>query len=174
MGQTITEKIFSHHVGKKVYADDIVECDIDMVIGNDITTPISIKEFEKVGAKKLAKPKNFAIVMDHFIPAKDIASANQARISRDFALKHDLEYFFDERDMGIEHALMPEKGLVVSGDVIIGADSHIHTNDRQRNFIISLTISTYYFCIVQSVIFLQIIHSYHNPYRIYNIEGYHA
>lgn len=128
MGQTITEKIFSHHVGKKVYADDIVECDIDMVIGNDITTPISIKEFEKVGAKKLAKPKNFAIVMDHFIPAKDIASANQARISRDFALKHDLEYFFDERDMGIEHALMPEKGLVVSGDVIIGADSHTCTH----------------------------------------------
>lgn len=128
MAQTITEKIFSQHVGREVYADDIIECDIDMVIGNDITTPISIKEFEKVGATKLARPKNFSIVMDHFIPAKDIASANQARISRDFALKHDLEYFFDERDMGIEHALMPEKGLVVSGDVIIGADSHTCTH----------------------------------------------
>lgn len=128
MGLSITEKIFSHHVGREVYADEIIECDIDMVIGNDITTPISIKEFEKVGAKKLAKPKNFSIVMDHFIPAKDIASANQARISRDFALKHDLDYFFDERDMGIEHALMPEKGLVVSGDVIIGADSHTCTH----------------------------------------------
>lgn len=128
MPQTITEKIFSHHIGRKAYADEIVESDIDMVIGNDITTPISIKEFENVGAKKLAKPNNFSIVMDHFIPAKDIASANQARISRDFALKHDLQYFFDERDMGIEHALMPEKGLVVSGDVIIGADSHTCTH----------------------------------------------
>ncbi|RDU73740.1 3-isopropylmalate dehydratase large subunit [Helicobacter aurati] len=128
MPQTITEKIFSYHIGRKVYADEIVESDIDMVIGNDITTPISIREFENVGAKKLAKPNNFSIVMDHFIPAKDIASANQARISRDFALKHDLQYFFDERDMGIEHALMPEKGLVVSGDVIIGADSHTCTH----------------------------------------------
>lgn len=126
--QTITEKIFSHHIGRKAYADEIIECDIDMVIGNDITTPISIKEFEKVGATRLAKPDNFSIVMDHFIPAKDIASANQARISRDFALKHDLKNFFDERDMGIEHALMPEKGLVVSGDVIIGADSHTCTH----------------------------------------------
>ncbi|MWV69255.1 homoaconitate hydratase family protein [Helicobacter saguini] len=126
--QTITEKIFSHHIGRKAYADEIIECNIDMVIGNDITTPISIKEFEKVGAVRLARPDNFSIVMDHFIPAKDIASANQARISRDFALKHNLKNFFDERDMGIEHALMPEKGLVVSGDVIIGADSHTCTH----------------------------------------------
>ncbi|WP_337191091.1 3-isopropylmalate dehydratase large subunit [Helicobacter saguini] len=124
----MTEKIFSHHIGRKAYADEIIECNIDMVIGNDITTPISIKEFEKVGAVRLARPDNFSIVMDHFIPAKDIASANQARISRDFALKHNLKNFFDERDMGIEHALMPEKGLVVSGDVIIGADSHTCTH----------------------------------------------
>ena len=128
MPQTITEKIFSHLLGRLAFADEIVDCEIDMVIGNDITTPISIREFEKVGAKKLARPDNFALVMDHFIPAKDIASANQARISRDFALKQDLKYFFDERDMGIEHALMPEKGLVVSGDVIIGADSHTCTH----------------------------------------------
>jgi len=128
MGQTITEKIFSEHVGKKVYANEIVRSPIDMVIGNDITTPISIKAFNESGATKLANPDGFSIVLDHFIPAKDIASANQARISRDFASKHNLKYFFDEKDMGIEHALLPEKGLVLPGDVIIGADSHTCTH----------------------------------------------
>ena len=128
MGQTITEKIFSEHVGKTVYAGEIVRSPIDMVIGNDITTPISIKAFEESGAKTLANPDGFSIVLDHFIPAKDIASANQARISRDFAAKHNLKNFFDEKDMGIEHALLPEKGLVLPGDVIIGADSHTCTH----------------------------------------------
>jgi len=128
MAQTITEKIFSQHVGREVFAGEIIRCDIDMVIGNDITTPISIKAFEDSGAKKLANPDGFSIVLDHFIPAKDIASANQARISRDFAKKHNLKNFFDEKDMGIEHALLPEKGLVVPGDVIIGADSHTCTH----------------------------------------------
>lgn len=128
MKQTITEKIFSEHVGKEVFAGQIVESNIDMVIGNDITTPISIKAFRQSGAKKLANPKGFAIVMDHYIPAKDIMSANQAKISRDFAYEHDLPNFFDEKDMGIEHALIPEKGLVVPGDVIIGADSHTCTH----------------------------------------------
>jgi len=128
MAQTITEKIFSEHVGKKVYAGEIVRSPIDMVIGNDITTPISIKAFEDSGAESLANPDGFSIVLDHFIPAKDIASANQARISRDFAKKHQLKNFFDEKDMGIEHALLPEKGLVVPGDVIIGADSHTCTH----------------------------------------------
>lgn len=128
MGQTITEKIFSEHVGKAVYAGEIVRSPIDMVIGNDITTPISIHAFEKSGATALANPDGFSIVLDHFIPAKDIASANQARISRDFAKAHRLKNFFDEKDMGIEHALLPEKGLVVPGDVIIGADSHTCTH----------------------------------------------
>ncbi|HIP60008.1 MAG TPA: 3-isopropylmalate dehydratase large subunit [Campylobacterales bacterium] len=128
MGQTITEKIFSEHVGREVKAGEIIRSDIDMVIGNDITTPISIRAFEESGATKLAKPDNFSIVMDHFIPAKDIASANQAKISREFAYKHDLKLFFDEKDMGIEHALLPEKGLVIPGDVIIGADSHTCTH----------------------------------------------
>lgn len=128
MHQTITEKIFSQHVGKAVYAGEIIRCPIDMVIGNDITTPISIKAFEDSGATELANPEGFSLVLDHFIPAKDIASANQARISRDFAKKYQLKYFFDEKDMGIEHALLPEKGLIVPGDVIIGADSHTCTH----------------------------------------------
>ena len=128
MGQTITEKIFSDHVGRPVFAGEIIKSKIDMVIGNDITTPISIHAFEQSGATKLANPDGFSIVMDHFIPAKDIASANQAKISREFAYKHNLKHYFDEKDMGIEHALLPEKGLVVPGDVIIGADSHTCTH----------------------------------------------
>jgi len=128
MSQTITEKIFSEHAGKDVHAGEIVRVPIDMTIGNDITTPISIKAFEESGSTQLANPDGFAIVMDHYIPAKDIASANQAKISREFAYKHDLKYFFDEKDMGIEHALLPEKGLVIPGDVIIGADSHTCTH----------------------------------------------
>lgn len=134
MKQTITEKIFSDHVSREVFANEIVESDIDMVIGNDITTPISIKQFEKSGAKKLANSDGFCIVMDHYIPAKDIMSANQAKISREFAYKHDLKHFFDEKDMGIEHALLPEKGLVVPGDVIIGADSHTCTHGALGSF----------------------------------------
>ncbi|MDR0579111.1 MAG: 3-isopropylmalate dehydratase large subunit, partial [Campylobacteraceae bacterium] len=100
MAQTITEKIFSSHVKKDVYADDIIESKIDMVIGNDITTPISIRAFEESGALNLANPDGFSIVMDHYIPAKDIASANQAKISREFAYKHNLKHYFDEKDMG--------------------------------------------------------------------------
>jgi 3-isopropylmalate/(R)-2-methylmalate dehydratase large subunit len=128
MGQTITEKIFSAHARSTAYAGEIVKVDVDMTIGNDITTPISIRAFNESGAKKLANPDGFSIVLDHFIPAKDIASANQAKISREFAYEHNMKNFFDEKDMGIEHALLPEKGLVVPGDVIIGADSHTCTH----------------------------------------------
>jgi 3-isopropylmalate/(R)-2-methylmalate dehydratase large subunit len=128
MGQTITEKIFSEHAERNVEAGEIVRVNIDMIIGNDITTPISIRAFEESGVKEMARPDSFCIVMDHYIPAKDIASANQAKISREFAYKHNMKYFFDEKDMGIEHALLPEKGLVIPGDVIIGADSHTCTH----------------------------------------------
>lgn len=128
MAQSITEKIFSNHIGREAKIGEIIECDIDMVIGNDITTPLSIEAFKKAGATKLAKPDNFFLVLDHFIPAKDIQSANQAKKNRIFAKEQNLKYFFDERDMGIEHALLPEKGLVIPGDVIIGADSHTCTH----------------------------------------------
>lgn len=128
MAQSLVEKIFSNHIKKEAKAGEIIECDIDMIIGNDITTPLSIEAFYKSGAKKLAKPDNFFLVLDHFIPAKDIQSANLAKKSRIFAKEQNLKYFFDERDMGIEHALLPEKGLVIPGDVIIGADSHTCTH----------------------------------------------
>ena len=125
---TLTEQIFAHHIGRETKAGEIIDCPIDMVIGNDITTPISIKQFERSGATKLANPDGFAIVLDHYIPAKDILSANQARISRDFAKKHNLKNLFDEKNMGIEHAILPENGLISPGDVIIGADSHTCTH----------------------------------------------
>lgn len=125
---TLTEQIFAHHIGREVKAGEIIDSPIDMVIGNDITTPISIKQFKKSGATKLANPDGFAIVLDHYIPAKDILSANQAKISRDFAKEHNLKYLFDEKNMGIEHALLPENGLISPGDVIIGADSHTCTH----------------------------------------------
>jgi 3-isopropylmalate/(R)-2-methylmalate dehydratase large subunit len=128
MGKTITEKIFSNASGKDVVAGDITRCKVDMTIGNDITTPLSIKAFYESGAKELANKDGFAIVLDHFVPAKDIDSANQCRISRDFAQEQDMPYFFDEKDMGIEHALLPEKGLISAGDIVIGADSHTCTH----------------------------------------------
>ncbi|MDR2152936.1 MAG: 3-isopropylmalate dehydratase large subunit [Helicobacteraceae bacterium] len=128
MGLTITEKIFSDRVGKTARSGEIVRVSVDMTIANDITSPLSIRAFEQSGAKRLANPNGFAICMDHFIPAQNISSANQARISRDFALKHDLPHFFDEKDMGIEHALLPEKGLIAPGDIVIGADSHTCTH----------------------------------------------
>ena len=91
------QRNISDHVGKEVSAGEIIESKIDMIIGNDITTPISIKQFERSGATKLANPDGFAIVMDHYIPTKDILSANQAKISREFAYKHDLKNYFDEK-----------------------------------------------------------------------------
>jgi 3-isopropylmalate/(R)-2-methylmalate dehydratase large subunit len=123
-------------------------CDVDMTIGNDITTPISIRAFEESGAEKLAKPDNFAIVLDHFIPPKDIASANQAKINREFAYKHDLKNFFDEKDMGIEHRLLPEKGLVIPGDVIIGADSHTCTHGALGAFSTGMGSTDIAFCMI--------------------------
>ena len=92
MGQTIVEKIFSEHANKEVYAGEIVRVKVDMTIGNDITTPISIRAFKESGAKKLANPEGFCIVLDHFVPAKDIASANQCKISRDFAYEQDMPH----------------------------------------------------------------------------------
>ena len=148
MPMTITEKIFAEHIGRDVKPGEIIMCDVDMTIGNDITTPISIKAFEESGAKNLAKPDNFAIVLDHFIPPKDIASANQAKINRNFAYKHNLKNFFDEKDMGIEHRLLPEKGLVIPGDVIIGADSHTCTHGALGAFSTGMGSTDIAFCMI--------------------------
>ncbi|NLB34110.1 MAG: 3-isopropylmalate dehydratase large subunit, partial [Tissierellia bacterium] len=128
MGMTMTQKILAAHAGlKEVKAGQFIEMNLDMVLGNDITTPVAIKEFEKMGAKKVYHKDKIAIVLDHFVPNKDIKSAEQCKVSRTFSKEQNITNFFDVGQMGIEHALLPEKGLVVAGDTVIGADSHTCT-----------------------------------------------
>ncbi len=128
MGMTITEKILAEHAGvEKVVPGEIINCAVDIALGNDITAPIAIKEFEKAGAKDVFDRRKIALVPDHFAPNKDIASAQQAKAMRIFARSHDIENYFEVGEMGIEHALLPERNLTLPGDVIIGADSHTCT-----------------------------------------------
>ena len=128
MGITMTQKILAAHAGlDKVKAGQFIEANLDMVLGNDVTTPVAIKEFQKMGAKKVFDKKKIAIVPDHFTPNKDIKAAEQCKAIREFAQEMEIENYFEIGEMGIEHALLPEKGLVVAGDVVIGADSHTCT-----------------------------------------------
>lgn len=128
MGMTMTQKILAARAGlKEVKAGQFIEIDLDMVLGNDITAPVAIKEFFKMGAKKIFDRNKVSIVLDHFVPNKDIKSAEQCKISRNFCREQHVTNFFDVGQMGIEHALLPEKGLVVAGDTVIGADSHTCT-----------------------------------------------
>ena len=128
MPMTITEKILAAHCGKKEVAPgELINAKVDIVLANDITAPISIKEFRRVGAKKVFDRKRIVLVPDHFLPAKDINSAEHAKLLREFAREHKLENYFEVGRMGVEHALLPEQGLVVPGDVVIGADSHTCT-----------------------------------------------
>lgn len=125
---TITEKILAAHAGlEKVEPGDLINAKTDIALGNDITAPIAIREFYKVGAKYVFDKDRVVLVPDHFVPNKDIASAMQAKVVRDFAIEQNLSYFFDAGEMGVEHALLPEKGLVLPGDLVIGADSHTCT-----------------------------------------------
>ncbi|WP_446897790.1 3-isopropylmalate dehydratase large subunit [Clostridium sp. LBM24168] len=128
MGMTMTQKILASHAGlESVSAGQLINCKLDMVLGNDITTPVAIREFNKTGLKEVFDRKKVAIVPDHFSPAKDIKSAEQCKCVKDFAVDKNIENYFEVGQMGIEHALLPEKGLVVAGEVIIGADSHTCT-----------------------------------------------
>jgi len=124
---TTAEKILAAHCGrKKVVPGELVNVKVDLVLANDITAPIAIKEFRRIGVKKVFDPKKIVMVPDHFVPNKDILSAEQAKLMRDFALEQGLIYF-EVGQMGIEHVILPEKGLVLPGDVVIGADSHTCT-----------------------------------------------
>ncbi|MDI6736047.1 MAG: 3-isopropylmalate dehydratase large subunit [bacterium] len=127
MGKTITEKILSAHLGKEVSAGELIEVKVDVALGNDITSPLAIVEFEKLGVKSLFDPDKVVLVLDHFVPNKDVRSAEQCKFVRQFAKKYGVKNFFDVGQMGIEHALLPEQGLVLTGDIIIGADSHTCT-----------------------------------------------
>jgi 3-isopropylmalate/(R)-2-methylmalate dehydratase large subunit len=124
---TLAEKILAAHCGrKKVVPGELVNVKVDLVLANDITAPIAIKEFRRIGVKKVFDPKKIVMVPDHFVPNKDILSAEQAKLMRDFAREQGLIHF-EVGQMGIEHVILPEKGLVLPGDVVIGADSHTCT-----------------------------------------------
>ena len=128
MGMTMTQKILAAHAGlDSVEPGQLIEAKLDVVLGNDITSPVAINEFEKCGASSVFDNTRIALVMDHFTPNKDIKAAEQCRQVRSFAGKYGIKNFFDVGRMGIEHALLPEKGIVVPGDCIIGADSHTCT-----------------------------------------------
>ena len=128
MGMTMTQKILAAHAGlDSVEAGQLVLVKLDRVLGNDITSPVAIREFEKMGFDGVYDKDKVTMVMDHFAPNKDIKAATQCKICRDFCDKHEVTHFYDVGQMGIEHALLPEKGLVAPGDVVIGADSHTCT-----------------------------------------------
>lgn len=128
MGMTMTQKILAAHAGlNKVAAGQLIKAKLDMVLGNDVTTPVAVKEFEKTGRDRVFDTSKISIVPDHFAPNKDIRSAENCKLIREFAKQYKIENYFEIGLMGIEHALLPEKGLVVSGDVVIGADSHTCT-----------------------------------------------
>ena len=128
MGMTLTQKILAAHAGlPEVKAGQLINARLDIVLGNDITTPVAINEFEKAGFDGVFDKAHIAIVLDHFVPNKDIKSATQSKQCREFANKYDILNFYDVGQMGVEHALLPEKGIVTAGDCIIGADSHTCT-----------------------------------------------
>ena len=128
MGMTMSQKILAAHAGlEEVKAGQLIEADLDLVLGNDITSPVAINEMKKMDRKTVFDKDKIALVMDHFIPNKDIKSAEHCKCVREFAGCNEITNFFDVGEMGIEHALLPEKGLVVAGDAVIGADSHTCT-----------------------------------------------
>lgn len=127
-GMTITEKIFAAHCGKDfVQAGELISAKVDITLANDITGPIAISEFRKIGVENVFDPSRVVFVPDHFVPNKDIKSAQQAKIVRDFSREQNLVNYFEVGRMGIEHALLPDKGIVTAGDLVIGADSHTCT-----------------------------------------------
>ena len=128
MGMTLTQKILAAHAGlETVEAGQLIEANLDMVLGNDITSPVAINEMKKMKNQTVFDKEKIALVMDHFIPNKDIKSAENCKCCRDFARENEIVNYFDVGAMGIEHALLPEKGLVTAGDAVIGADSHTCT-----------------------------------------------
>ena len=125
---TITEKILASHAAKdEVSPGELIEVSVDLALANDITAPMAIHVFEELGAKRVFDPEKIALVPDHFVPNKDIPSAEQARIMMEFAHRQNIKHYFELGESGIEHVILPEKGLVLSGDLVIGADSHTCT-----------------------------------------------
>lgn len=125
---TMAEKILAAHAGlEEVVPGQLIECNLDLVLSNDVTAPIAIKEFKKIGVEKVFDPTKIALVPDHYVPNKDIKSAEQAKMTRDFAREQGITHYYEVGCMGVEHALLPEQGVIGAGDLIIGADSHTCT-----------------------------------------------
>ena len=128
MAMTMTQKILAAHAGlPQVTPGQLIQADLNIVLGNDITTPVAVNEFQKAGFDGVYDPEKVVIVLDHFVPNKDIKAAQQSKTCREFACTHCVSHFYDVGKMGIEHALLPEQGVVTAGDCIIGADSHTCT-----------------------------------------------
>lgn len=128
MAMTMTQKILAAHAGlTSVVPGQLIRAKLDIVLGNDITTPVAVNEFNKAGFTEVFDKDRIAVVLDHFVPNKDIKAAEQSKCCREFACKHSVSHFYDVGKMGIEHALLPEQGVVTAGDCIIGADSHTCT-----------------------------------------------
>ncbi|MFN2127321.1 MAG: 3-isopropylmalate dehydratase large subunit, partial [Anaerolineales bacterium] len=135
MDMTITQKILADHAGlKEIYPGQLINAKVDIALGNDITAPITIEQFKKAGAKKVFDKEKVVLIPDHFTPNKDIKSAEQCKIMREFAHEHELTHYYEGGQAGIEHALLPEQGIVVPGDLVVGADSHTCTYGALGSF----------------------------------------
>jgi len=128
MGMTITQKILADHAGRReVYPGELITCKVDIALANDVTAPIAIERLKELGAQKVCSPDKVVLVPDHFVPAKDIKTAQQVKLMRQFARDFHIKHFWQEGRAGIEHVLLPEQGVVAPGDVVVGADSHTCT-----------------------------------------------
>ncbi len=170
MAMTMAEKILADHAGlKEVIPKEIVNAKVDVVLGNDVTAPIAIKALKDLGVEKVFDPTRVVLVPDHFTPNKDIKSAQQCKILKEFAREQGLPYYFEIGQMGIEHALLPEQGLVVPGDLLVGADSHtctygalgaFATGIGSTDLAAAMTLGELWFRVPESMLFI-----YHGPRR---------
>ncbi len=155
--QTITEKILARHTNKgEVFPGEFILAEIDLALGNDITAPIAIKKIEEIGGRKVFNPSKIALVPDHFTPNKDIASAEQCKILREFARKFKIKYYYEVGRLGIEHALLPEEGLTLPGELIIGADSHTCTYGALGVFSTGVGSTDFAFAVLTGKIWLRV------------------
>ncbi len=156
-GMTITEKILAKHAKReRVRPDEFIEPEVDIALGNDITAPIAIQEFKKSGTKSVFDKEKIVLVPDHFTPNKDIKSAGQVKMLSDFAKEQGIKYFFNQCDVGVEHALLPEQGLVLPGDLVIGADSHTCTYGAIGAFATGVGSTDLAYCFVTGRIWLKV------------------
>ncbi|MBI4982978.1 MAG: 3-isopropylmalate dehydratase large subunit, partial [Candidatus Omnitrophica bacterium] len=166
MNYTIAEKILLAHTDlKSIKPGDFIEANVDLALGNDITAPIAIEEFKKAGFSKVFNKNRIVLVPDHFAPAKDQKSANQCKVLADFAKEQKIENYFEVGCMGIEHALLPEVGLVGPGDLIIGADSHTCTYGALGAYSTGIGSTDLARCFVDGKIWLKVPHSVKFVYK---------